>query len=260
VGPAPAYDFRCVNNANNFYGGQRRVDGRVYNLHCHSNDTAPNPDYPYCKVSRVNPDAVGTLQVDVVGAYYRIHQQNFLATARNNHFVLRKAGDFTALAGGLAADSTPAGGTAACNPTTLLAQGKETSATTLIGCIVGSADHCAIGYAGREAETLAGARSLRVDGVTPEVACVRDFSYPLSRKLYLNTVKGFENVTGDELKMAQCFAQRSIIDPKVLLKGFVTLSDNTADGTQCADFNEQTVCGAGSNNNACANNVAPIPQ
>jgi hypothetical protein len=109
---------------------------------------------------------------------------------------------------------------------------------------------------------LLGANALRVDGILPDKVCVRAAAgtadaYPLSRKLYLNTAKGFENVTGDELKMSQCFAQRTIIDPKVNLKGFITLDDNTATGvTQCANF---VGCGSGANT-ACSNNVAPIPQ
>jgi hypothetical protein len=264
AGLAPNYDFRCVNNANNIFNGQRRVDGRVYNLHCHTNNATTNPQFPYCPVTRANPDATGTIQVDMVGAYYRIHQDRFMATARPNHFVLRRAGDFTPLAAGVAADSTPGGATAACNPGTL-APGVV-SATRLIGCLVGSANRCAIGYAGREAATLPGAEALRLDGILPDPFCVREpvgsaNRYPLSRKLYLNATKGFETVTGDELKMARCFAQRSIIDPKVLAEGFITLTDPAGSGvTFCEDFNEQTLCGAPGNTNACSNNVAPIPQ
>ena len=246
-------DPRCRNNALNRFSGQRLVDGRVYNLHVHGFDTVPNPDHPYALAPRQNPASPGTLlQAKMVGAYYRIHQNNFLDVAQANHLVIRKPGDFSAT------ESTPAGATAACNPTTM----TNVSATTLIGCFAGSADRCAIGFAGGEAATLPGVEALRANGILPEPVCVRDSSYPISRKLYLNSVKGFETLAAgsDEKKLADCFATRTIVDPKVIATGFITLTANVADGTECQDFDELTMCGAATNVNACANNVAPIPQ
>jgi hypothetical protein len=245
-------DPRCRNNALNRFSGQRLVDGRVYNLHLHANDLAPNPDHPYATASRQNPAAPGTLiQAKMVGAYYRIHQNNFLDVAQANHLVIRGTGNNFS-----ATESTPAGATAACNPTTV----GTVSATRLIGCYAGSADRCAVGFAGGEAATMPGADALRANGIAPDPICVRDNSYPLSRKLYFNTVKGFENVAGDELKLARCFASRTIVDPKVIAEGFVTRTTNTADGTICQDFDEQALCGGPAAPSACANNIAPIPQ
>jgi hypothetical protein len=267
VTPATAgLDPRCRNSALNFPPTQRRVDARVYNLHVHTFNTTPNPDHPYATVTRQNP-AGGLLQAKLVGAFYRIHQDNFLSTARANHMVIRNSGGVPigATASFSSAETTPSGATGACNPTTV----GTVSATRLIGCYAGSADRCSIGYAGGEAASLAGTDALRVNGIGSDPSCIQAGTYPLTRKLYLNTVKGFENVGGNELKLANCFATRTAgtiagfpgIDSIVTnpVHGFVALDTTPANGTQCVDFNEQGLCGAGSNVNACSNNTGLIP-
>ncbi len=139
----------------------------------------------------------------------------------------------------------------------------DTSATTQIGCL-SQASPCSIGFAGREAAGIAGATALNVRGIEPTVTRVQNLvttpadptdDYPLARKLFANTMTGFEAVTGGELELAKCFANNAITQPIVTQRGFVPLPA----GALCQDFDERQ-CGATSNANACANNAGAIPQ
>jgi hypothetical protein len=130
-----------------------------------------------------------------------------------------------------------------------------------IGCLV-RASPCSIGFAGRFAAAVTDTVALKVNGLSvTDNACVRSMTYPLWRKLYLNTMVGFENVTGQELSLASCFsgtglAEGNTIDSLVSGANFVPLGRPP----YCEDFNEVAICGSvGPNTNACANNVAPIP-
>jgi hypothetical protein len=134
-------------------------------------------------------------------------------------------------------------------------------ATSQIGCLV-KASPCSIGFAGREAAVMDGVAGLKLNAIEPSSQCILNFmdstkvaqTYPLTRKLYLNTMKGFESVTGNELTLAKCFNNKA---PGLMSTyGFFPLTGNT---TRCEDFNEQTECGASGNVNACANNVSPFP-
>jgi hypothetical protein len=232
----------CTNSSANRFAPDVQAfnyDGRVYNLHLHANDAANG--YPYIQSVRSNGSA--DIAVPMVGAYYRLHQ---------NHSIASPA---------VLCDS-------------------QTSATNNIGCLV-QASPCSIGYAGREAAQVvvtngAGAQAMKVNQVDPVDTCIQNLinlppndpqTYRISRRLYLNTVKGFEAVTDPELSMASCFAQRPITDPIVASLNFVPLSPlapgNCTGGacdrpTYCQDFNE-TVCGAATNNNACCNNTGVFP-
>ena len=139
-------------------------------------------------------------------------------------------------------------------------------ATQQIGCFVGTADPCSIGFAGLGAVQQANADAMRLDGVLPVTANVQSFAYPLSRKLYLNTLKGFAAIdnTNGELTFAKNEATKAEIDYYVNGEGFVVIPDSvtlggSAGAPYCEDYNEQVICGAGSNNNACANNPSGIP-
>ena len=132
----------------------------------------------------------------------------------------------------------------------------ELDATSQIGCLV-QASPCSIGYAGKEAATFAGAAAIKVNAVDPITSCIQAFSYPLSRKLYLNTLMGFASVTGDELELAKCFGNNTKVNAALIANGFVSLPASVpGSGVFCEDFNETQQCGAATNADACAANAS----
>jgi hypothetical protein len=123
-----------------------------------------------------------------------------------------------------------------------------------------------------------------VNGIEPSTANVQALvtggtTYPIARKLYLNTIRGFENlltssdpsgVAGKdaELDLAECFAnlpfstfgavgatQINVAHPSI---GFVPLPGGASSKALCEDFNG-TVCGDAANTDACENNTGLIP-
>jgi hypothetical protein len=149
----------------------------------------------------------------------------------------------------------------------------QDDATTQIGCLA-RANGCALGFAGREAETIAPAGSvaaLTVNGLAPSQANIEHLvttpttasdDYPLARKLFFNTIDGFEHVTGGELELARCFANNAVIGPIVTARGFIPVPG----GVQCQDFDETqanpsgvTGCGQASRTDACTNNPSGLP-
>ena len=149
----------------------------------------------------------------------------------------------------------------------------QDDATAQIGCL-SRANGCALGFAGREAMSLSPAGSvvgLNVDGKAPSQANIEALvttptnaadDYPLARKLFFNTVNGFENVNGGELELARCMANNALVGPIVTARGFVAVPG----GVQCADFNESvanpagaTGCGKPARTDACTNNPAGLP-
>lgn len=154
----------------------------------------------------------------------------------------------------LHANKTIAAGAALC---------KDPSPTSQVGCLA-QANPCAIGFSGRDAQ-VQGSVGLSVNGITPSDEKIKNLvttpddksdDYPLARKLYFNTVAGFENVTGGELQLAQCMADSTKMAAIVQAHGFIPMPG----GVSCEDFDE-TKCSGGpvQNTDACANNVAPIP-
>jgi hypothetical protein len=144
---------------------------------------------------------------------------------------------------------------------------QKGSETEQIGCLV-QANRCTIGFAGREAEQQAGTTALSINGLFPTTANIEALvttpstadDYVLSRKLYLTTVNGFENVTGGELELAKCMSNGSIMTTVMNKWNFVPVPG----GPICQDFDEtQSGCPAPRatvNNNACANNPAGVAQ
>jgi ABC-type phosphate transport system substrate-binding protein len=235
---APALDNgdpRCLNFRGNYDPvdtGNVTVDGRVYNLHVRTETSPGSGVFAYAQAPRASglPSPIkATISVNMVGAYYRIHQANSFASQ--------------------------GGSAVTC---------QQPSATQQIGCLV-QGSPCSIGYAGREGKTVAvngiqNAVGIKVDGVDSEVQCIQNLIatsfwpavgalYPMSRRLYLNTEKGWENVTAgsDEAKMATCWSKRSTMDTFVSSRNFVQL--NTPGGgatrqTYCEDFNEGSAADA----------------
>jgi cysteine-rich repeat protein len=228
--PIPATatnDARCLNGRNskpaiaasNFVPGcvvpAAQIDGRAFNL-----------------VLRTATGGIQkTLTNDIVGAFYRMHTTRQVAA--------------------VGADGTCADGSCC----------KEVDATRQLGCFA-AANACSISFAGIDgtiptvdvtgAATLsAHAVSLQSQSSSNVLACA---SYPMTRPLFLNTLKGFENVTGTELALAQCFSGNGGLTTP--LNTLITNSEFIvrAGGPVCTDFNG---CGDAVSN-ACVGNPAGI--
>jgi hypothetical protein len=134
--------------------------------------------------------------------------------------------------------------------------------TSQIGCLTDS-DGCSIGYAGRSAAPLdTGFKALAVNGILPSDANIINLLtntppvYPISRRLYFNTLVGFSNLVGDEGLFAQCYGDNNIVRPIIAANDFVNLP---APGIQCLDYPENQVttstplpgCGSATNTDAC---------
>jgi ABC-type phosphate transport system substrate-binding protein len=220
--------------------GRIDVDGRVYNL------VLRKPDGTIRTVLRNDPSKVGTFQTPVAAAYYRIHTTRSLGLP-------------------------PAHTANTC--------ATQDDATDQIGCLT-LASPCSIGYAGKGAVTSnPGASSVLVNGIPNNTATVQalvkgGLTYPIARKLYLNTVQGFDILhnssaavpgTDAEEELAKCFATlpfNGTINLESPTIGFVKVPPATG-ATQekplCEDFNGSaaTNCAdATANTDACIGNDA----
>jgi hypothetical protein len=110
--------------------------------------------------------------------------------------------------------------------------------------------------------------ALLVNSVAPSTSTVhllgRPGEYPLSHKLYLNSLRGFASAAfaPDELALAQFEADGGNITPILVNDGFFGVGSSGPNGSDipfCEDFNQATVCGAASNDNACTRNPPGIP-
>lgn len=179
------------------------------------------------------------------------------------------------LAAGYRMQWRPTGPNPVCN---------DEDATTQIGCLA-QAMMCTIGFGGREVcdpQATTGNDCLEVNNVEPTIATVQNFSYPISRELYLTSIPGFDCVaTGTcanvgsrtaaqfaaEAQLAGCVSHSPTINPIVSGNGFVEMPA----GATCRDFPE-TMAPNGTTgipggcslpapeNNACAGNpVVNVP-
>jgi hypothetical protein len=202
-------------------------DGRVYNVQIRDGSTL-EPAIGYA------PFPAGDRTLDFAGGYYRIHN---VETMWGN--------------------SIPASG---C---------QMADADDQIGCLV-QADPCSVGMAANSALSWntpqpGNMQALSVNGVAPSQSTVSLLGspgeYPLARKLYMNSLVGFGHVGNtntdpqatDELTLAQYESNPANIQPILNTYGFFDVTPF------CEDFNEQTVCGATTNNNGCLGNPSGIP-
>jgi cysteine-rich repeat protein len=238
---APLDGFgQCVASAATVQSGTARVaagnaDGRIYNLFMTSGS---NVDGAITLIQQ-NIPALG-ITLDFAGGYNRIH----------------------------AVDVTASGETPC----------QMVDMTDQIGCL-GQADPCSIGYAGDGGKlwnshaaapggptnpASPGIDAVNIYGVYPQTSSVQALGekteYPLSRKLYFNTMAGFSTVTSDELTLAKFEAGGSggttPFDTIITNNGFFPLGvqagppasgqlgvvGGTANTQFCEDFDEQTVC------------------
>jgi cysteine-rich repeat protein len=230
--PIPATatnDARCLNGRNNkpaitasaFVPGcvvpAARIDGRAFNL-----------------VLRTAAGGIQrTLDNQVVGAFYRMHTRRNLSAS--------------------GADGT-------CNSDVCC---REVDATRQVGCLV-AASACSIGFSGINGiapvvmpvgggSLSAHAVSLQTQSSSTVLACP---NYPMTHSLFLSTLIGFENVTGPELSLAECFSGNGgLTTPLSTLIAHSEFIPRVG-GSICMDFNG---CGDPISN-ACANNPAGIAQ
>jgi ABC-type phosphate transport system substrate-binding protein len=177
------------------------------------------------------------------------------------------------------ATSFESNGTAPC--------ADPSSSTEQIGCFSATAAPCSVGFAGRSAGDSGAAVGLAINGISPTVPNIQSGVYPLTRKLYFNAINGFENAQADELSLARCFSNDTLmsgglVDPPpppplppglIWSEGFVPLPTTVdVNGAQhrafCQDFREDrgvgllpdpalAGCGA-ANVDACAGNPPGI--
>ena len=189
------------------------IDGRVYGLHSYFKTTSGTAGY--------NNDKSSTKGRPITGMFTRVH------TTRSMN----------------------------ADPTTNVCQFGD--ATTQIGCL-SQADQCSIGYAGKSAALAApinpasgtAAVPMLLAGIAPTDNNIRNsFYYPLSRKLYYNSLIGFNSVWGAEHDLAAYMAAAT---GSVLVDNFnfTTLTG----GAFLEDFNEAAICSAANNTNGCTNN------
>jgi hypothetical protein len=139
-----------------------------------------------------------------------------------------------------------------------------------ISCLV-NASPCSLGSGG--GTNLGGAvGAIKINGQSPLALCVGGdcgaipaFSFPLGRKLYLDTLVGFGAVTGNEQALAGCETDLAQTQPplpapspagimaaQVPLAGFLPISACFNNGEPfCEDFNEHMLCGAATNVQSC---------
>jgi hypothetical protein len=238
------------------------ADGRAFNLFMTNGSLT---DGAVAFVQDPIPALGAGVSVDLVGGYSRIHSIDVAAT-----------------------------GLSPC---------QMVDMTDQIGCL-GQAEPCAIGYAGDGGKTwnthteqaggpalpaAAGVDAVNVFAVYPQVSTVQALGeaaeYPLSRKLYFNSLAGFSTVTSDELTLAKfesgtgtgTTAFNSILTNSGFFQlgpqagppaaGSLGVTGGVANTQFCEDFNEQVVCNPTAatasalpaNVNGCLTNPAGIP-
>jgi len=167
-----------------------------------------------------------------------------------------------------------------------------TDATDQIGCLT-QADPCSIGFAGdggkfwntHEGLSLAssGTDALQLSQVYPTIATIQGTPtqsgvYPGWRKLYFNSSNGFDAINGtttldtnsgstgsdltaaSELALGQYEANVTNIEALLSTYEFFNLGHSPNGGVSssnpfCEDYNEQALCGATANLNACNYNT-----
>ncbi len=121
-----------------------------------------------------------------------------------------------------------------------VAQCQTFTSTDQIGCLV-KANTCTIGYAGREAADKTAPLlnfALRMEGIIPSTQNIKNLViagstpvYPISRKLWLNSLNGFSTGTAAEQSLfsfestASSVAAPSAMDNIILNRNFVQVPD-----------------------------------
>jgi hypothetical protein len=225
------------------------ADGRVYNAHVFAGLT-----YTGLSNNQYVRDTIGR---QLQGAFYRIHSARPAIITSSPYALV------------------------SCT---------ASAADDQVACLT-QASPCSIGFGGKEVVSWGANQSppiasnvaaLKINQIDPAPACIAGsgstpakFIYPFSRKLYLNSIVGFGNLSGladdpanDQLKLAEYEGRyagtgNNGIDDVLAQQKFV-LVPSTVNGGQpfCEDYNEQMVCAtpATANVNGCqASPPAGIP-
>lgn len=181
-------DSQCINGRNNLPAvidppnpALVATDGRVYNLHMYGPGSTPT----YKSDIEVGKTATSQTNRQIVGDFARVHSTR------------------TSLAAGPTCPGT-AGSGRCCD---------KFDSTDQIGCLA-NADACSIGFSGRTAidqalvtnATTEGVFAASVAGIGNRQECIANVSYPLARKVFINSIPGFENATAAEQALAKCFS------------------------------------------------------
>jgi len=226
-------DSQCINGRNNLPAvidppnpALVATDGRVYNLHMYGPGSTPS----YKVDVEVGKTVISAANRQITGAFGRIHSTR------------------TLIAAGPTCPGT-AGSGRCCD---------KLVSTDLIGCLV-EADPCSIGFSASSApdqtlvtsSTTEAAFAASLAGIANRQECLQVPSYPLSRKLFINSIPGFENATAAEIALAVCFSGNVAGGPSQFA-GVLAASGlfPIASGPACQTF----VAGSG----ACAGNPAGI--
>jgi hypothetical protein len=138
---------------------------------------------------------------------------------------------------------------------------QRTSATDQIGCLT-QANPCTIGFAGREgAGVVPGITALTVNNLAPSDGNIQNLvltgstadDYPLSRKLWFNSIRGFEDPTlaTGEYELAKCMGKSASLAGIATGLGFVPVPG----GVRCESFTDTSPTGcAASASDSCLNN------
>ncbi|HKY39212.1 MAG TPA: hypothetical protein VJN18_24910 [Polyangiaceae bacterium] len=145
----------------------------------------------------------------------------------------------------------------------------QVDSTRQLGCLT-AASSCSTGYSGINAtlpaidasgtaatgnDTTSHALSVNLQSSSTLLHCP---AYPMNRALYLNTLRGFESVTGTELALAKCYSGIGLNSPhsitSMILASELIPRQN---GPVCQDFTAEAICGHAASD-ACANNPAGI--
>jgi hypothetical protein len=253
-----------------FLSGKTPIDflGGIYRLHSMNTIFDPalnggNPTNIGCQMASVTDQIACLLQADPCSIGFAANGGTTWGTHPNGvtGATQTAAGDCF-VAGSLCAGPPYTG--ANC-PACLQSQGQS----TVGNCGPNSASGVA-----------SGSDSLRLDQMYPTSTTVtalgqQAFEYPLARKLYFNAASGFpallHSTSGDpsiadELFFAQSVSDQSYFGPILSGAGYFPLANQGDAGWNnpfCEDFNEQTVCQAAGNRNACPDNnnssLSPIP-
>jgi hypothetical protein len=94
------------------------------------------------------------------------------------------------------------------------------------------ASPCSVGFAGMGANnTVTASLDLELKGIRATAATVRNASYVMNRKLWLNSLVGFTAIPETKQSaLGACFKDRAKVDEAAMATGFITL-DDTHSGT-----------------------------
>ncbi len=189
---------------------------------------SPNGHNFNCYQDRLNPNPSGVQDVraynlhpvDVTGHYLRDNYVNSSITLST----VRQARVVSAFYRLHTTNNTTQHGSV---PT--VANCRLFDSTVQIGCLV-KANSCTIGFAGREAVDSATLQNFafRIEGIPPTTQNIQNLViagatpvYPISRKLWMNSITGFAAATADENSLVTFESNPANIDPIILNRNFV---------------------------------------